>query len=127
MVQPYLEGIDAAGEAALIWLGGAYSHAVTKSALLRPGQQPGSTLYLEETIAARDPSAAELTVAEHALAALPFDAGLSRTRVWTFYPAADGPVVLEVELTEPSLFLGYEPAAAGRLADAIVGPARAAP
>jgi len=28
-------------------------------------------------------------------------------------------VVLEVELTEPSLFLGYEPAAAGRLADAI--------
>ena len=34
-------------------------------------------------------------------------------------PAADGPVVLEVELTEPSLFLGYEPAAAGRLADAI--------
>ena len=80
MVQPYLEGIDAAGEAALIWLGGSYSHAVTKSALLSPGQQPGSTLYLEETIAARDPSAAELTVGEQALAALPFDAGVSRVR-----------------------------------------------
>ncbi len=119
MVQPYLEGIDAAGEAALIWLGGAFSHAVTKSALLRPGQEPGSTLYLEETIAARDPSAAELTVGEQALAALPFDAAaLAYARV-DLLPAADGPVVLEVELTEPSLFLGYEPAAPGRLAAAI--------
>jgi glutathione synthase/RimK-type ligase-like ATP-grasp enzyme len=119
MVQPYLEGVDVVGEAALIWLGGAFSHAVTKSALLRPGQRPGSTLYLEETIAARDPSAAELTVGEQALAALPFEAaGLAYARV-DLLPAADGPVVLEVELTEPSLFLGYEPAAAGRLADVI--------
>jgi glutathione synthase/RimK-type ligase-like ATP-grasp enzyme len=118
MVQPYLEGIDVVGEAALIWLGGAFSHAVTKSALLRPGQEPGSTLYLEETIAAREPSAAELMVGEQALAALPFDAALAYGRV-DLLPAADGPVVLEVELTEPSLFLGYEPAAAGRLADAI--------
>jgi len=119
IVQPYVEGIDVVGEAALIWLGGAFSHAVTKSALLRPGQRPGSTLYLEETIAAREPSAAELTVGEQALAALPFDAtGLAYARV-DLLPAADGPVVLEVELTEPSLFLGYEPAAAERLADAI--------
>ena len=59
------------------------------------------------------------TVGEQALAALPFDAAsLTYARV-DLLPAADGPVVLEVELTEPSLFLGYEPAAAGRLADAI--------
>jgi hypothetical protein len=32
-------------------------------------------------------------------------------------------VVLEVELTEPSLFLGYEPAAARRLAGAIAARA----
>jgi hypothetical protein len=30
-----------------------------------------------------------------------------------------GPVVLEVELTEPSLYLGYSDAAADRFADAI--------
>jgi glutathione synthase/RimK-type ligase-like ATP-grasp enzyme len=119
MVQPYLEGIDVVGEAALIWLGGAFSHAVTKSALLRAGQEPGSTLYLEETISARAASAAELAVGEQALAALPFEAtALAYARV-DLLPAADGPVVLEVELTEPSLFLGYEPVAAGRLADAI--------
>jgi glutathione synthase/RimK-type ligase-like ATP-grasp enzyme len=119
MVQPYLEGVDVVGEAALIWLGGDYSHAVTKSALLRPGQRAGTTLYLEETIAARTASAAERDVGEQALAALPFDAAaLAYARV-DLLPAADGPVVLEVELTEPSLFLGYEAAAAGRLADAI--------
>jgi glutathione synthase/RimK-type ligase-like ATP-grasp enzyme len=120
MVQPYLEGVDVVGEAALVWLGGRYSHAVTKSGLLRPGQAPGTELFLTETIAAREASAAERAVGEEALAALPFrpDA-LAYARV-DLLPAADGPVVLEVELTEPSLFLGYEPAAAGRFARAIV-------
>jgi glutathione synthase/RimK-type ligase-like ATP-grasp enzyme len=120
MVQPYLEGVDVAGEAALVWLGGRYSHAVTKSALLSPGHAPGTELYLTETIAAREASAAERAVGEQALAALPFASrALAYARV-DLLPAADGPVVLEVELTEPSLFLGYEPAAAGRLADALV-------
>jgi glutathione synthase/RimK-type ligase-like ATP-grasp enzyme len=119
MVQPYLEGIDAAGEAALIWLGGEYSHAVTKNALLGPGQRPGSDLYLEETIATRSPSGEEREVAERVLAGLPFDAGrLLYARV-DLLPADEGPVVLELELTEPSLFLGYEPGAADRLAEAI--------
>jgi glutathione synthase/RimK-type ligase-like ATP-grasp enzyme len=119
MVQPYLEGVDVVGEAALIWLGGAYSHAVTKSALLGPGQRPGTTLYLEETISARAALPAERDVGEQALAALAFDAeSLAYARV-DLLPTADGPVVLEVELAEPSLYLGYEPGAADRLADAI--------
>jgi glutathione synthase/RimK-type ligase-like ATP-grasp enzyme len=58
MVQPYLEGIDVVGEAALVWLGGDYSHAVTKSALLQPGRAPGTELFLTETIAARTTSPA---------------------------------------------------------------------
>ncbi len=120
MLQPYLDGIDAAGEAALIWIGGEYSHAITKSALLRPGQTPGTELFLAETIAAREASAAERDAAERALAALPFRPhALAYARV-DMLPAADGPVVLEVELTEPSLYLGYDPAAADRFADAIV-------
>jgi glutathione synthase/RimK-type ligase-like ATP-grasp enzyme len=120
MVQPYLDGIEAAGEAALIWIGGAYSHAITKSALLQPGQQPGTELFLAETIEAREASPAERDAAEHALAALPFGPqALAYARV-DLLPAADGPVVLEVELTEPSLYLGYEPAAADRFAHAII-------
>lgn len=120
LLQPYLEGIDHAGEAALIWIGGEYSHAITKSALLRPGQTPGTQLFLAETIAAREASAAERGAAEQALAALPFGPrALAYARV-DLLPADDGPVVLEVELTEPSLYLTYDPIAADRFADAIV-------
>ena len=119
MVQPYLDGVDVTGEAALIWLGGEYSHAVTKSALLRRGQRPGAELYLEETITPREPAADELTVAQRVLAGLPFDpASLLYARV-DLLPTDEGPVVLEVELTEPSLFLGSAAGAADRLAAAI--------
>jgi glutathione synthase/RimK-type ligase-like ATP-grasp enzyme len=119
MVQPYLDGIDVVGEAALIWLGGDYSHAVTKSALLRRGQRPGSGLYLEETIAAREASPAERDVAARVLDALPFDAARLLYARIDLLPTDEGPVVLEVELTEPSLFLGYDANAAERLAAAI--------
>jgi glutathione synthase/RimK-type ligase-like ATP-grasp enzyme len=119
MVQPYLEGVDVVGETALIWLGGEYSHAVTKSALLRRGQRPGSELYLEETIEARAASPEELAVGARVLAALPFDpATLLYARI-DLLPMPEGPVVLEVELTEPSLFLSYDASAAARLAEAI--------
>jgi glutathione synthase/RimK-type ligase-like ATP-grasp enzyme len=119
MVQPYIEAVDVVGEAALIWLGGEYSHAVTKSALLQRGQAPGTELYLEETIAARTASPAERDVGARVLAALPFDpAALLYARI-DLLPTREGPVVLEVELTEPSLFLGYEAGAAERLAAAI--------
>jgi glutathione synthase/RimK-type ligase-like ATP-grasp enzyme len=119
VVQPYLEGIDVAGEAALIWIGGRYSHAVTKGALLRRGQTPGTELFLAETIAAREAAPAERAAAGQALDALPFaSSALTYARV-DLLPAADGPVVLEVELTEPSLYLTYDPGAADRLAQAI--------
>jgi glutathione synthase/RimK-type ligase-like ATP-grasp enzyme len=119
MVQPYLEGVDVFGEAALIWLGGEYSHAVTKSALLRRGRQPGAGLYLAETIAARQAFEAEHEVAARVLDALPFAAATLLYARIDLLPTDEGPVVLEVELTEPSLFLGYEANAAGRFAAAI--------
>ncbi|MFN2471771.1 MAG: RimK family alpha-L-glutamate ligase [Gaiellaceae bacterium] len=120
MVQPYVGGVDAEGETALIYLGGRYSHTVRKAALLADEQPPGEDLYLEETIDAREPSGEELAAGQRAVAALPFDAtSLLYARV-DLLPTSDGPVVLEVELTEPSLFLGYAAGAAERLADAIV-------
>ena len=64
---------------------------------------------------------AELAVADKALAAVP--GGRERllyARV-DLIPGPDGdPVLVELELTEPSLFLGYADGAADRLADAIV-------
>jgi len=116
MVQPYLDGIDATGETAVVYLDGAYSHAVRKAPLLRPGQPPGDALYLEENVDVAVPSEAERTVAEAALRVAPD--GLLYARV-DLVQGGGGPVVLEVELTEPSLWLSYSPDASERFADAI--------
>jgi glutathione synthase/RimK-type ligase-like ATP-grasp enzyme len=114
MVQPYVEAVDRGGEIALIYIAGEYSHAVRKDALLAPGADPGSGLYLEETIDAAEPTRGELEVGARALAAVPFE-HLLYARV----DLLPGAAVLEVELTEPSLFIGYAKGAADRFAAAI--------
>jgi len=116
MVQPYLESVDHEGEIALLYTGGAFSHAVRKAPILAPGGGPGAGLYVEERITATEPSREELELAERALAAVSFP------RDQLLYARVDllpGPVVLEVELTEPSLFLGYADGAVERFAEAI--------
>jgi glutathione synthase/RimK-type ligase-like ATP-grasp enzyme len=116
MVQPFLEAVDHAGEVALHYLGGMFSHAVRKAAMLPRGGDPGEGLFVEEQISAAEPSADELELAEQSLHAVPFQ------REELLYARVDllpGPVLLEVELTEPSLYLGYAEGAAERFADAI--------
>jgi glutathione synthase/RimK-type ligase-like ATP-grasp enzyme len=116
MVQPYLDGVETHGETGIVYIGGSYSHSVRKAALLLPGQPPGEALYLEEQVERARPSEAECAVAEATLRVAP--EGLLYARV-DLVPGPEGPVVLEVELTEPSLWLGYAPGAAERFADAI--------
>lgn len=120
MVQPYLDAIDAHGETALLYLGGRYSHAIRKGAMLEPGAPLEAALFRAEDISGRAASDAERAVAERALAAVPTGGGrLLYARV-DLVPGPDGaPVVLELELTEPSLFLGFHPEAPARLAEAI--------
>lgn len=121
LVQPYLTAVDEAGETAVVHVGGAYSHGLGKAALLTPGGAAEiDELWRPERIEAREPSATQREVAERALAAVP--GGPERllyARV-DLLPAADGaPVVIELELTEPSLFLTAVPAGADRFAAAI--------
>lgn len=112
MVQPYLDAIDSAGETALVFLGGAFSHAARKAPLLTVGAPLVEGPYAEETMSPREASADELAVAHAALAAVPADEPLLYARV-DLVPGDDGrPVVLEVELTEPSLFLALGDASA---------------
>jgi glutathione synthase/RimK-type ligase-like ATP-grasp enzyme len=121
MVQPYLAAVDEVGETAVMHVGGAYSHSIRKGALLRAGDGGEvEGLYRPEEITVRQPSAAERDLAEQALAHVPGGAErLLYARV-DLLPGPDGdPVVIEVELTEPSLFLGAVPAAADTLAAAI--------
>ena len=121
MVQPYLAAVDEAGETAVVHVGGRYSHAVRKGALLRPGDAAETDeLWRPEEITPREPSAAERQLAEQALAAVPGGpAGLLYARV-DLLPGADGePVVVVVELAEPSLFLSAGPGSADRFAAAV--------
>ena len=86
MVQPYIDAVDEEGELALIFLGGRFSHAVRKEALLVAGSGPATGLYLEETMNASEASRLELEIAEQALDAIPFPARACCTRASTCCP-----------------------------------------
>jgi O-ureido-D-serine cyclo-ligase len=75
-------------------------------------------LFAPEIISARTPGADELAVAKAALAALP-GGPLAYARVDLIRSADGSPVLLELELTEPSLFFPYSDGAADRFASTL--------
>ncbi|MGI8723061.1 MAG: ATP-grasp domain-containing protein [Geodermatophilaceae bacterium] len=120
MVQPYLEAVEADDETALVYIGGEFSHAAAKGALLGAGAAQAG-LFAAETITARLPSAAERALGDATMAWL---AGSQLgtplyARIDLLLDADGLPRILEVELTEPSLFLETDAAAADRMAVAI--------
>lgn len=117
MVQPYLRAVDEQGETALLFFGGQFSHAIRKAPLLKRGEGPTRALFKEEHIQPRAPSEAEHAVARQVLAALPFGP-LVYARV-DLLPSETGPQLLELELTEPSVFLPYGEGAAARYASVL--------
>jgi O-ureido-D-serine cyclo-ligase len=114
LVQPYLHEVDSAGETALIFFNGVFSHAIRKGPLLSRGEGPTQALFATEQIEAREPSTAEFDVAHRALAAIPYGT-LAYARI-DLLPSADGPRLLELELTEPSLFFDHAPGSSDRFA-----------
>ncbi|MFN7783316.1 MAG: RimK family alpha-L-glutamate ligase [Lysobacterales bacterium] len=112
LVQPYLAQVDSAGETALLFFGGKFSHAIRKGPLLKRGEGPTRALFAAEHITAREPSAQEMATARQVLAALPVQ-GLAYARV-DLLPSVKGPQLLELELTEPSLFFHTSAEAADR-------------
>jgi glutathione synthase/RimK-type ligase-like ATP-grasp enzyme len=120
MVQPYVASVDAEGETGLIYLDGSFSHAVRKGPLLRSPGVVTDELWAREDISPRVPDAEELAVAEATLDALPWPrAALLYARVDLVRGEAGAPLLLELELAEPSLFLGLGSGAETRLAAAI--------
>ena len=119
MLQPYLDRVDDAGETALLHFGGEYSHSIRKGPLLRVGSGLVAGLFAPEQITPREPDAAERRLAVAACAALPFAMPLY-VRVDLIRDAQGEPVVLEIEMTEPSVFLPQAPMAARRFALAIL-------
>jgi glutathione synthase/RimK-type ligase-like ATP-grasp enzyme len=119
LLQPYLGRVDEHGETALVFFDGMFSHAIRKGALLRRGEGPTRALFAAEHITPREPSARELAVAQQTLAAIPFDRPLLYARVDLIHDDDGAPRVLELELTEPSLFFAHGAGSAQRLAAAL--------
>ena len=115
MVQPYQRAVDEVGETAVLFFLGRHSHAAGKAAVLVPDLADPNAV----AITPREASAAELEVAQAALAGVPWPEPLLYARI-DLVPGPDGePVLMELEITEPSLFLARSAGAADRFAAAI--------
>jgi hypothetical protein len=129
LVQPYLPLIDARGETAIVYLGGERSHVLSKRPVLRePGIAPLADGTGAPAAAMLDPDlvrparagAAELEVAEAVHAQISRRFGTPLYARIDLVPGPDGdPVLLELEVIEPNLYLGQAPGAAERFAAAI--------
>jgi hypothetical protein len=114
MVQPYLPAIEETGEVSLIFFGGRFSHAISK----RP--QPGDFRVQPEydgIIAPYHPAPDELAAAQRILSAVEED--LLYARVDLVRGLSGAPELIELELIEPDLYLGYDPGGGAAFSDAV--------
>ncbi len=119
LFQPYFDSVDEAGETALMFFDGVFSHAIRKGPLLVADEGPTEALFAAETISAREPGKDELALARATLKALGTAEPLAYARVDLIRAADGAPRVLELELTEPSLFFPYGEGAAERFVAAL--------
>jgi hypothetical protein len=122
MVQPYIASVDARGETAMLYFDGRFSHAIHKGPLLQPGRPPTDEVFAPETIAAREATPAERAAADHIVAwvAQQFGAAPAYARVDLVADRDGAPLLLELELTEPSLFFAYAPEGPTGFAEALL-------
>jgi glutathione synthase/RimK-type ligase-like ATP-grasp enzyme len=114
LVQPFVEEVRSRGEWAVVFIEGELTHAVLK----RPA--PGEFRvqgHLGGRAGAAPAPPGVAAVARRALAALPAPPLYARIDA---VEAAAGPLVMEAEVNEPGLFFTHAPAAARRLAEALV-------
>lgn len=121
MVQPYLKRLDEAGETAMVFFEGEYSHSIRKGPILGASYQMVGGLFAKEDIRRREATAEEQRLAERVLSCVP---GGPKKLLYARVDAAPGPdgkpVLLEFEATEPSVFLAFADGAAERFARAIL-------
>ncbi len=116
MVQPYLSQVDVLGETSVLCFEGEVSHAASKSALLQVGAGVRNDIDSRAFVTPTEPTGAQVDLATAALAVV--GQPLLYARV-DLLPGPDGPLLLELELTEPSLFLRHAEGAAARFAAAV--------
>jgi glutathione synthase/RimK-type ligase-like ATP-grasp enzyme len=112
LVQPYIAAGEAAAERSLVYIDGAFSHAVSKRFTF------DTNLRIVGAADATEATRMERELADRAMAAVPHEQPLYG-RVDLFQDANGTLFVNELELIEPALYFGINPFAATRLANAI--------
>ncbi len=119
MVQTFVPEV-ANGELSLVYIGGSFSHAARKT------PRAGDFRVQREfggTYASAHASSEARALADASLAAAPHAAVYARVDL---IETARGPVLMELELIEPELFLTLHTEAAARFADALLATAQPA-
>jgi len=119
MIQPYLPSIESDGEVSLLYFGGRFSHAIRK--VPQPGEFRVQPEY-DGIISRYQPAADELAAAERILAAV--EEELLYARVDLVRGLGGRPELIELELIEPDLYLGYDEAGRTAWAAAVEAAAR---
>ena len=129
LVQPYLPAVDIRGETGLVYFGGTLSHVLRKRAVLAPdevappapgGHGEAAAMHAEDLVVAGNANAAERALAERIVAEVGERFGVALyARVDLVSDANGAPLLLELEVAEPALYLATAPGAAERFAAAI--------
>jgi glutathione synthase/RimK-type ligase-like ATP-grasp enzyme len=129
MVQPYLGSVDRLGETAVVCIDGEPAHALRKGPVLRPdeiapvrGDGAAEVMYDPELVVAAEATAAELENARAIVGRIGehFDYLPLYARVDTIASGGGDPVLLELEVIEPTFYLNQVPATTAVVADAII-------
>jgi glutathione synthase/RimK-type ligase-like ATP-grasp enzyme len=116
MVQPFMSAVSSYGERALVYIGGAYSHAASKVAF-QPLAAAGQAGEKPVKASPEERAAADLAIAT-------LDSPWLYARVDVVPDETGRPLIMEFELVEPTLFLSLDAHAPRRFADALMAVAR---
>jgi glutathione synthase/RimK-type ligase-like ATP-grasp enzyme len=126
MVQPYLASVEEPGEVDLVYLGSSFSHAVRKAHALPVAGAPAPSSS-DQPVSPTEATPQQRAIGDHVMSALAPRGPLLYARIDLVAGVRDEPLVLEVELAEPSLFLVHAEGAVERFADAIATALTARP
>ncbi len=121
MIQPYLDSVDLDGETALLYINGRFSHAIRKGPLLQRDVEAefAHGLFVQEVIDPRVARADQLLVGGAVLDLVSREFGTPLYARVDLIDHTDGkPMLLELELVEPSLFFATAPASLDRFVEA---------